>query len=400
MENHPLTPILSPEFDLDEHSRQVIRSVHEKELAKALALPTDDPRDPKRRKRVEYTWDEMWAQPDVIQNTLLREKQAISEAAQYLARRPIDRIVMAGCGDSLASMIGVRMAYEKLLGVQTEPIQALDFAYYYNSYINTRTLVITLSSSGATTRTVEAMMIGRKKGAQSLTLSNTSGSPLMVEADQGLLIHAERKGWPTQSSTAAMATLLQFLIEYARAKGLDTTEINRYQSTLDQIPDMMKATLTTTNELIQQIAQKEHERNFYLFAGSGPCYAAALFGAAKVKECTPDRSLAIHMEEFHHYNSLKAGDPLFIIAPDGYSLPRAIDTARESKRWGGQIYSVVTGKNSALNDFSDVVIRLPVIDEEFSALVYTMPVQLFGYHVAMEKFKQAEIEIRKIRGFH
>lgn len=387
-----ISPILWPEFNLDEHSREVIKSVHEKELAKALALPTDDPLDPKRRKRVEITWDEMQTQPEVIRTTLQMERQALRDAANFFVTTPVDRIIMTGCGDSIASMIGVRYAFERLLGIQAEPIQALDFSYYYNSFVNDRTLVITLSSSGATTRVVEAMLMARLKGARSLTLSNTAGSPLMNEADRGVLIHAERKGWPTQSSTAAMAMLLQFLIDFAAARGVHPARVQRFQENLDRSPELMAAALASTNEAVLKIAQKERDRKMYLFAGSGPCYAAALFGAAKVKECSPDQALAIQMEEFHHYNSLKAGDPLFVIAPDGYSLPRALDTAREGKRLGGQVYSIVTGENPTLNEFSDVVLRIPAVDEEFSALVYSMPVQLFGYHIAMEKFHQADRE--------
>ncbi len=318
-----LSPMLWPEFALDEHSREVIKKVHQKELEKALALPTDDPLDPKRRKRVEITWDEMQAQPDVIRTTLRAEGQAIWGAAQFFATTPVDRIIMTGCGDSIASMIGVRYAFERLLGVQVEPVQALDFAYYYNNFIDDRTLVITLSSSGATTRVVEAMLLARLKGAKSLTLSNTPGSPLMMEADRGVLIHAERKGWPTQSSTAAMATLLQFLVDFADARGVDPELVKRFRENLKRAPEQMAAALSETNNTVFEIAQRERDRKMYLFAGGGPCYAAAVFGAAKVKECSPDQALAIQMEEFHHYNSLKAGDPLFIIAPDGYSVPRA-----------------------------------------------------------------------------
>jgi len=385
-----IPPIFWPEFSLDEHSRQVVNDMHAKELAKALALPTDDPLDPKRRKRVEITWNEMQAQPEVIRATLRTERHAIRSAARFFASTPVERIVMTGCGDSIASMLGVRYAFERLLGIQVEPIQALDFSYYYNSFVNDRTLVITLSSSGATTRVVEAMLLARLKGAKSLTLSNSAGSPLMNEADRGILIHAERKGWPTQSSTAAMATLLQFLVDFADVRQVDPARVRRFQKNLDRTPDLMEAALAGANKTILKIAQIERDRKMYVFAGGGPCYAAAVFGAAKVKECSPDQALAMQMEEFHHYNSLKEGDPLFLIAPDGYSLPRALDTAREGKRWGGQVYSIVTGENPALNEFSDIVLRLPVVDEEFSALVYSMPVQLFGYYVAMEKFYQAD----------
>lgn len=384
------TPLLSPDIPLDEHSRQVIQAAYDKEQAKMAQLPTDDPMDPKRMRRVEITWDEMWAQPEVIQNTLAQEEQSIRAAGQHFAKRSIDRIVMTGCGDSIASMMAVKWAYERLLGIQTDTCQALDFAYYHHSTVNERTLVICLSSSGATTRTIEAMMMARLAGAQTLTLSNTPGSILMEEADRGLLIHAQRQGWPTQSSTAAMATLMQFLIEYAQATGVDAARVAEYQATLKTIPALMKQVLEACKDPILEIAKREAQLSMYLFAGAGPALGAAEFGSAKVKECSPDRAIAIQMEEFHHYNSLKAGDPLFILAPDGFSVPRALDTAKEGKGWGGRIYSIVNHNNHAFDEYSTAVIRMPDVPEEFSAFVYAIPAQMFGYSVAMEKYRLAK----------
>lgn len=158
------SPLLAPDSVLDEHGRQVIQKVYDAECAKAQELPTDDPLDPKRYNRVEFTWGEIWSQPDAITETLEKERHAISEVASALAKLDLQRIYMTGCGDSIAAMIAVRSLYEQLLGIQCEPVQALDFTYYYNRPVDKKTLVITLSSSGATTRTVEAMMVGRAWG--------------------------------------------------------------------------------------------------------------------------------------------------------------------------------------------------------------------------------------------
>ncbi len=382
--------LLAPDSPLDPHSRQVIQKVYAEEWAKSQELPSDDPLDPKRRKRVELTWDEMWAQPQAILTTLESERQAIHEAADYFANLDIERVYMTGCGDSIAAMIAVRGLYEHLLGIPCEPIQALDFTYYYHRPINPRTLVITLSSSGATTRTVEAMMLGRALGGRTLALSNTPGSPLMVESDRGLTIHAERKGWPTQSSTAAMAILVQLCLEMARLKGASGNILDPLETAFHQIPDLIRTTLETVDEGIRSVAEKEAGRKIYLYSGGGPAYASALFGAAKVRECSPDHSLAIPLEEFHHYNSQKVGDPLFLIAPHGLSVPRALDTLHEGKRWGGQVYSIVSAQDASLFEQSDRVFTLPDVAEMLSAFVYTIPVQLFAYHVAMAKFHQAE----------
>lgn len=382
------SPLLDDQSPLNQHSRDLIELLTEQEYEKSLSLPTDDPKDEKRIKRVEYTWDEMWEQPTKILETLTEERTSIRKAAEILGATPIDRIVMAGCGDSLSSMIAVRAFFESLLGLPCEPMQALDFAYYYNIPITEKTLVIVLSSSGVTTRVVESLMIAKARGAKTLALSNTPGSALMVEAERGILIHAQRKGWPTQSSTCAMAILYQFCLELARiTKSSSTAEISRLEEELRSTPQLIAEVLQKHNDLVAAIATQEARKSFYLFAGGGPSYSSAMIGAAKVKECSPAHAIPILLEEYHHYNSQKADDPLFLIAPKGSSLPRARDTAFEGKRVGGKIYSIVTNGDNTLTEYSDELISLPNVDERLAPMVYTIPLQLFAYHVAMEKFR-------------
>jgi glucosamine--fructose-6-phosphate aminotransferase (isomerizing) len=385
-----VTPLLAPDSPLDARSRQLIQKLFDKEAELMAALPTDDPLDEKRRRRVELTRVEILGQPQAIRSTLDAERERSKAIAAAVSAIEIKRIVMTGCGDSLAVMMGARLLFEDLLGIPVEPIQALDYAYYNGRTNGADTLVITLSSSGTTTRTVEAMLIARSLGAHTLALSNTAGSALMTESDYSLLVHAERKGWPTQASTAAFALLCQFAIDWARCANLNIGLVETLQTALDAIPDLIAETIVQHEPAIERIAQAEAERLIYLYAGGGPSYASAMFGAAKVKECSPDQGIAIPLEEFHHYNSQKEGDPLFLIAPAGPSVFRARDTAFEGKRWGGTIYSVVTKGESMLDEFSHEVLRLPRIPEGLAPLVYSVPVQLFAYHVAMAKFHAAE----------
>ncbi len=389
-ENNFETPLLSPNSPLDDHSKALIKEIYEKEQAKAMVLPTDDPLDPKRRARVDFTWTEMQEQPDLLLQNIIVSKDTLLEIADYIASQDINRIYMTGCGDSTAAMLAVRAFLEQLLGIQCEVIQALDFTYYYHRPVDEHTLVITLSSSGNTVRTVEAMLIARAKGAKTLCLSNTPGSPLMVESTRSILIHAERKGWPTQSSTAAMMILYQLGLRIAEKFGRNNDLVNHYQNALLRIPDMVRRVLENQNDLMIEISQSEAEKRIYLFAGGGPAYASTLIGAAKVKECTPDHAIAIPLEEFHHYNSQKAGDPLFLTVPDGPSIPRALDTAREGRRWNGKIYSIISENNHLFDEVSNNTIVMPQIDEYLSPLVYTIPLQQFAYHVAIHKFNLAE----------
>jgi glucosamine--fructose-6-phosphate aminotransferase (isomerizing) len=382
-----LTPLLAAGSPLDAHGRDIVERLFRAEQALMAALPTDDPRDPKRLRRVKLTHAEMFAQPAAIRTTWERESESIERVAASLAAHRFDRVVLTGCGDSLAVMHGVRLLLETMLQVPCEPMQALDLAYYHATLLGPRTLVVCLSSSGTTTRTVEALLMARAKGAVSLSLSNTRNSVLMQEATYGLLIHAERKGWPTQSSTAAMALLCLLAVRLGTHRG--AAGAAELAQALERVPDMMERVLSTSDPIIQEIARREAARPIYLYAGGGPAYAAALFGATKMKECSPDHAMAIPLEEFHHYNSQKAGDPLFVLAPSGPSVARARDTAEEGRRWKGHIYTIVTGDEAALDDCSDLVIRLPALPECLAAFLFTLPLQLFAYHTALEKFRAA-----------
>ncbi len=391
MANHGYaTPLLAPDSPLDEAGRALIADLHRRERQKALTLPTDDPLDPARRRRVELTRQEMWNQPEAIRRTLDVERDSIVDVATAFAGQPLERIVMTGCGDSLSAMVGVRMLYEHLLGIPCEPVQALDFSYYQHRTVNERTLVVTLSSSGVTTRTVEALLLARTLGASTLALTNTPGSALMEAAHQRLHIHAERKGWPTQASTAAMAMLAQLALEMARRRTRAPADLDTLEAALHATSAQIAAVLEQQDGPVARIAEREAHRDVYLYCGGGPAFACAQFGAAKVKECAPSHAVAIPLEEYHHYNSQKPGDPLFLIAPRGPSTARAADTAEEGRRWGGHLYGIVTEGDSTLDGTVDVRLALPAVPEPLVPMVYTVPVQLFAYHVATAKFRRAE----------
>ncbi len=389
--NRGLTPLLAPDSPLDDAGRAIVTELFRGEQRLMAALPTDDPRDPKRLARVLLTRGEMFGQPDAIRTTWRREGDAIRALARTLADRPPRRVILTGCGDSLAVMQAMRLLLETTLGVPCEPVQALDLAYYHSGTLGPGSLVVGLSSSGTTTRTVEAMLVARAHGAATLALSNTAGSALMTQADHCLLIHAERRGWPTQSSTAAMAVLALLGAEAARLAGRPGADA--LLSAIGGLPDMMAGVLRECDGTVAGIAAEEWPKRMFLYAGGGPAYAAAQFGAVKMKECSPDHAMAVPLEEFHHYNSQKADDPLFLLAPAGPSVPRARDTAEEGRRWRGRIISAVTKAETALDAASHHVLRLPALPESLAACIFTLPVQLFAYHVALEKFRAAGAEI-------
>jgi glucosamine--fructose-6-phosphate aminotransferase (isomerizing) len=386
----PISPLLAPTSPLDERSRELIRALYARETNRLEAVPIDTPLNPVRRRRVEITRDEILGQPQCIRATLAGEAAAIATAGRTIGANPPSRLYLTGCGDSLAVMIALRPLLEEMFGAPVEPIQALELAYYASRPIDAQTLVIGLSSSGETPRTVEAMLMAKALGAQTITLSNTPGSTLMREADRSFLISAQRKGWPTQASTAAMALLTSLALAVGASRGVQAARIAELTRAFEAIPEQIASAIAAHEPALRDIARAEAERAVYLFSGGGPSFAGAFFGAAKVKECTPDHALAIPLEEYHHYTSQKAGDPLFLIAPNGLSVPRALDTAREGRRVGGQVYVITANDNATFDDWATHLIRLPPMIERLSSMVYSISVQLFAYHLGIAKFERAE----------
>ena len=248
-----VSPLLDPAAGLlDERQRAVVERVSAAERAHILALPSDDPLDPKRRYRVEATGSELFGQPDAIRTTLARNDGALDEVADRFVTG-FDRVVLVGAGDSLAVMIAARSALETMLGIPCEPVQSLEFAYYQGALAGTSTAVIALSSSGETTRTVEALLVAQHRGAYTVALTNTAGSTLETEASTRLRIEATRVGWPTQSSTAALALLLELAVRVGERRGL--AEAAGLRSALDVMPDTMTAVLARIDPLIAASAR-------------------------------------------------------------------------------------------------------------------------------------------------
>ncbi|MEW1958352.1 SIS domain-containing protein [Kineococcus sp. NPDC059986] len=388
----PPSPFIGPDSPLDARQQDVVQRVSAAEHASIVALPSDHPLDPKRRARDEATHPELLAQPARIRETLAANDTALDELADLVVATGVDRVFVTGAGDSLAVAVAARQALESMLGVPCEPVQSLELAYYLAPLVGPRSLVVALSSSGETTRTVEAALVAQHAGALTVAITNTPGSTLDTECGRTLLLKATRVGWPTQSSTTALALLLDLAVRVGARTGRPAAA--DLAAELRRIPDLMERVIADVEGPLAVIAEREQDADTFLFSAAGPNWGAAVIGAAKVKECTPDHAEAVQVEEFHHYNSLKAGEPIWVIAPAGPSVPRAVHTASEAKRFGGRVYAITTEGVDAFDGVADAVLTLPAVAEPLSPLLTVLPAQLTGYLLAMAQFRTAEEESR------
>ncbi|HEY4418449.1 MAG TPA: SIS domain-containing protein [Pseudonocardia sp.] len=373
---------------LDDRRRAVLARVADAERAAMLARPPGVPRDVERRRRVEATRDELLEQPAVVDRSWAANRDTLDGAARMIAGRELDRAFLVGAGDSMAVMAAARIVLEAMLGVPCEPVQSLELAHYLAPAITERSLVVALSSSGETTRTVEALLVAQYAGALTLALTGTAGSTLDEESSCTLHVDATRAGRPTRSSSAALALLFRLVGLVGRARG--AAGADALLTELAIVPGLMSAALAMSDPIVAEVAAQEAERHMYLFSGAGPNWSSAVLGAATVEWCSPDHAMAVRLEEYHHCDSRTAGEPLWLLVPSGPSIESAVETARKARRFGGQVYVATAAGEHAFDGLADAVVRLPDVAEVLSPLLYLLPAQLMGYHVAMAKFAAAD----------
>lgn len=355
--------------------------------AKAGEPSTDAPYDEPRFQRSLRTYTEALKQGEVMRETLRSQRENLFKIAKRLANRKFRRTVIVGCGDSWFSAIGVRFAFEQLLGIPVEAVQALDFALYNGLAANEYDLVIGISSGGNTPAVIKALDSAKARKAFTIGVSNTENTPALMNYDEGIYVPATRKGWPTQASTSAMAVLLQFAAFLAREQSSFSAElIDNFNTEISVLPDLIDQVNQVTDQNMQSLADELVNAKFLFFSAGGPHFAAAAFGAAKVKELSPIHAYTIPLEEFHHYRSLKPGDALFLIAPDQVSHARALDTAEVGRYDGGKIFALVPEDEQQISAVSHWVCKLPQVHTWLAPILYSIPLHLFAYHLAMAKF--------------
>ena len=356
---------------------------HAARLAALRAEPsTDAPRDAARLARVERTRGEMMTQGEAIAATLAAEGEAVASIARQLANRPISHVMIAGCGDSWFIGMAVKHVFETLLGVPCLAAQAFDYAQYDHVSAGPGTLAIGLSAGGNTPAVMNALHRARERGAFTIGVSNTAPSPIMSAFDAGLQVHARRRGWPTQSSTAAIAILSRLALALAARHPESGAAQVQLAGELAALPAAVAAATTALDPDLRAVGADFARSGSVLFTGAGPCFAAASFGAAKVRELAPIHAFAVPLEEMHHYRLPKQGDHLVIVAQDAASRERALDTALVGQSVGATMLAVLGPADAEIAGRVQHAVHVPEATGMLGVIFASLPLHLLAYHLA------------------
>ena len=260
---------------------------------------------------------------------------------------------------------------------------------YRVSYTPKNALFITISQSGETADTLAALRLAKEKGFMaSLSICNVPGSSLVRESDLAFMTRAgaEIGVASTKAFTTQLTGLLMMVVCIAKQKGMAKEQVSQLVASIESIPGEIKHALEK-DSLIEQMAEDFSEKHHSLFLGRGDQYPIAMEGALKLKEISYIHAEAYAAGELKH-GPLALIDhemPIVVVAPKNELLEKLKSNMEEVRARGGQLY-VFADKQAAFKEESGVKVVSIDSDHDVTApIIYTIPLQLLSYHVAVIK---------------
>ncbi|PTY37695.1 glutamine--fructose-6-phosphate aminotransferase [Saccharospirillum sp. MSK14-1] len=337
---------------------------------------------------------EIFEQPHAIEQTLdgrLGARDVVTEAFGVSANEllaGIDFVQIIACGTSYHAGMVARYWFEQIAGVPCQVEIASEFRYR-QSVVPKNALFVTISQSGETADTLAALRVAKERGYKAtLTLCNVPGSSLVRESDLSYMMRAgaEIGVASTKAFTVQLVGLMLLVLSLARHQGVAAAEIERLVKGLRALPKLINQTLTL-NDTIADLAEDFADKHHALFLGRGSQYPIAMEGALKLKEISYIHAEAYAAGELKHGPlALIDGDmPVIVVAPNNELLEKLRSNMEEVRARGGQLY-VFADRAAGLGKAGATgLIELEHIEDELAPILYTVPLQLLSYHVAIIK---------------
>ena len=342
-----------------------------------------------------YMLKEIYEQPAALLNTLegrLSGDHLVPEAFGNGAREifaQVEHVQIVACGTSYHSGMVARYWFEELAGVTCNVEIASEFRYR-KSVTRPGSLLITLSQSGETADTLAALRLAKESGyMSSLAICNVPGSSLVRESDLAFMTRAgaEIGVASTKAFTTQLAGLLMLVGSIGRCRGtLDGAAEAALVNSLRNLPGKVKSALALDTK-IQRLAEEFANKHNSLFLGRGTQYPIAMEGALKLKEISYIHAEAYAAGELKHgpLALIDADMPIIVVAPNNELLEKLKSNVEEVRARGGILYVFADEEAGFVSDATMRVMPMPRVDEVIAPIVYTLPMQLLSYHVAIIK---------------
>ncbi|NAR51215.1 glutamine--fructose-6-phosphate transaminase (isomerizing) [Acinetobacter haemolyticus] len=340
---------------------------------------------------------EIYEQPEAIQQTISQALNGNALREDFLSHANADfskiqQVQIIACGTSYHAGMIAKYWFEQLIGVSCQIEIASEFRYR-NPVIVANTLYICISQSGETADTLAALREVQKRAKaqeiciSTMTICNVATSSMVRETDHHLLTLAgpEIGVASTKAFTTQLAALMLLILKIGQVKQQITeTQLTEIISGLWHCPKVILDTLQCDTEILR-LSTLFVEKNHCLFLGRGTHFPIALEGALKLKEISYIHAEGYAAGELKH-GPLALVDnemPVVILAPQDDMLDKLKSNMEEVQARGGELFVFADQHSGVHAKDRQHVVLIPAVCEWLAPIVYSIPVQLLSYHVAV-----------------
>jgi glucosamine--fructose-6-phosphate aminotransferase (isomerizing) len=337
---------------------------------------------------------EIFDQPSALADTLygrLASKRVLPEslgprATELLPR--VQNVHVVACGTSFHAGAVGKYWLEALAGVPCQVEIASEYRYR-NVVVPPGTLFVTLSQSGETADTLEALRKAKRAGyVGTLTICNSAHSSMVRESDLVMMTQAgpEIGVASTKAFTTQLLSMLIVTLMIARHRGMADAREHELVGHLYHAAVAVEQALQM-NETLIVLARDFAAKHHALFLGRGPMWPIAMEGALKLKEISYIHAEAYAAGELKHGPLALIDEemPVIVVAPNNELLDKLKSNMQVVRARGGQLYVFADRETRIESEPGVTVIPMPHADRLIAPIVYTVPLQLLAYHVAVLK---------------
>ena len=332
---------------------------------------------------------EIYEQPRSLRNALRLQQQYLELLTALLDRGK--ELFLLAAGTSYYACIAASYMFSKLARITTYPVISSEFVEQYGSSVGIDSVVLTVSQSGETYDTLKAIDHARMRAATVLGVTNSVGSTL-TRVSRAYIVQQsgpEIGVAATKTFTSQIMVLSQLALMLARTRGkISQDEVDDLEERMQAIPDIVEEVIARHGEAIKALVERYSGERLFVYLGRGISSATALEGRLKLLELTYVPSLAYPAGESKHgpISVIEEGVPVVFVCPRGETRRDIVGSIMEMKARGAHIISVCEEGDSDIIGLSDEVVEMPTgIPEILSPIPYVVPLQLFAYHLAVQK---------------
>ena len=344
-----------------------------------------------------YMLKEIYEQPEAIQQTISQALNGNALRDDFLKNAEIDftniqQVQILACGTSYHSGMIAKYWLEQLINLPCQVEIASEFRYR-SPVIVANTLYLCISQSGETADTLAALRDTQKRAAEknlsisTMAICNVATSSMIRETDHHLLTLAgpEIGVASTKAFTTQLAALMLLALKIGQVKqSISTEHLTDIAAALWHTPKVILDTLQQDKDILR-LSELFKEKQHCLFLGRGTQFPIALEGALKLKEISYIHAEGYEAGELKHGPlALVDNDmPVVILAPNDDMLEKLKSNMEEVQARGGELF-VFADENSGIKEKDrQHMVNIPTVDNWLAPIVYSIPVQLLSYHVAV-----------------